>query len=173
MLPHLPAVYRAAYYLARTPQEAEDLTQETYLKAFRSFEQRRGENPKPWLFTILRHAYWDRCRRLRREPPTVDLDGCASAHVVPTVPSAEDRVLSNQFGDDVQAALRELPEDWRLLVLLADIEDLSYREIADVLQIPRGTVMSGLSRARRRLYDRLQGFAVRTGYLVADNPMRR
>lgn len=166
-LPHANTVYRTAYYLVGR-QEAEDLTQETFLKAYQAFDGFRGPDPKPWLFAILRHAYLDRCRRRSREPAIValDFDVSPGSRPEPCAPSAEERVLDGQLEDDVQSALWALPHDWRLVLLLADVEDLSYREIAEVMQIPIGTVMSRLCRARRRLREHLGDYARRVGYAV-------
>ena len=166
-LPHAAAIYRTALYLAGR-QEAEDLTQETYLKAFQAFDQLRGSNPKPWLFAILRHAYIDRCRKSLREVPSVPIDlnelseGRSDLHT----PSAEAQSLERHLDEDVQLALMQLPDDWRLLLLLVDVEDLTCREAAEVMQIPLGTVTSRLVRARRRLYGNLSEYARRAGYHV-------
>jgi RNA polymerase sigma-70 factor (ECF subfamily) len=167
MLPFAGSIYRTAYHLAGA-QEAEDLTQETFLKAYQSFEQFRGPDPKPWLFAILRHTYFDQCRRRRRELPVIAFDdyGLPQERCVPCVPSAEEQVLSGRLDGNVQVALSSLPDEWKLVVLLADVEDLSYREIADVMQIPIGTVMSRLSRARKRLYTLLGEHAGHIGYAV-------
>ena len=164
-LPHAEAVYRTAYYLVGG-QEAEDLTQETYLKAYQAFDQFRGPNAKAWLCAILRHAVVDRCRRRRHELPVVDLDLARPPRerLEPCAPSAEELVLDGQLDADVQSALRALPDEWRLVLLLADVEDLTYREIAEVTQVPIGTVMSRLCRARRRLRDHLGEYARRAGY---------
>jgi RNA polymerase sigma-70 factor (ECF subfamily) len=164
-LPHAEAVYRMAYYLVGS-QEAEDLTQETYLKAYQAFDQFRGPNAKPWLCAILRHAFLDRCRRQRHELKLVELEfGAPSGdRMEPCAPSAEEQVLDGQLDGDVQSALRALPDEWRLALLLAEVEDLTYREIAEVMHVPIGTVMSRLCRARRRLRDHLGEYARRVGY---------
>jgi RNA polymerase sigma-70 factor (ECF subfamily) len=166
-LPHAATVYRTAYYLVGG-QEAEDLTQETFLKAYQAFDQFRGPNPKPWLFAILRHAFVDQCRRRRHDLSVVALDGGAPSgdRLEPCAPSAEEQVLDGHVDGDVQSALRALPDEWRLVLLLADVEDLTYREIAAVMQIPIGTVMSRLCRARRRLHAQLSDYAQRVGYAV-------
>ena len=167
MLPHAEAVYRTAYYLVGG-QEAEDLTQETYLKAYQAFDQFRGPNAKAWLCAILRHAFLDHCRRRRHELPFVPLELGAPAgdRGEARAPSAEEQVLDGQLDGDVQSALRALPDEWRLVLLLADVEDLTYREIAEVTQVPIGTVMSRLCRARRRLRDHLGEYARRAGHAV-------
>jgi RNA polymerase sigma-70 factor (ECF subfamily) len=165
ILPHAEAVYRTAYHLAG-PQEAEDLTQETFLKAYQAFDQFRGPDPKPWLFAILRHVFVDQCRRRRHENPIVAIDETTPHRVRRELcgPSAEEQVLGGLMDGDVQEALCSLPSEWRLMLLLADVEDLSYKEIADVMQIPIGTVMSRLCRARKRLRAHLCDQARHAGY---------
>lgn len=159
-LPHAGALYRAAYHLTGVAADAEDLTQETYLRAFRAFGGFRGGNPKAWLFAILRHAFLDDCRRRRIAGPTEEIeaaDAAASANGAagPWLPSAEAEAVRDLPGEAVERALAALPLEWRLVVLLADVEDFSYREIAVVTGAPLGTVMSRLHRARRRLYEQL------------------
>ncbi len=161
-LPHADALYRTAFHLTRSAADAEDLTQETYLRAYRAFGGFQGTNPKAWLFTILRHAYVDAYRRQRREPIMIDIEdaeiygGQADFTAGPWAASAEAEALANLPGERVVAALETLPDAWRLTVLLADVEDFSYREIADVTGVPLGTVMSRLHRGRQRLYRHLE-----------------
>jgi RNA polymerase sigma-70 factor, ECF subfamily len=165
VLPHLESIYRTAYHLVGR-DEAEDLTQETYLRAWQSFDQFRGPNPAPWLFAILRNCFLDGCRRRQREPQTISLEPETFMDVC--APSAEQVTLDARLNGEVQSALMALPDEWRLILLLADIEDLTYREIAAVMQIPVGTVMSRICRARRRLYDCLADYARRNGYPVEE-----
>ena len=168
-LPHAPALYRTAYHLAGNAFEAEDLTQETFLRAFRAIGSFRGGDLRAWLFAILRHAFLDECRRRGRSPIVeYDVDERAETLAV-SVPSAEIEALRNMPNEEVERALKALPEDWRMIVMLADVEDFSYREIASAMEIPLGTVMSRLHRARKRLYDlmlatdRMDGQNVRSG----------
>jgi RNA polymerase sigma-70 factor (ECF subfamily) len=152
-LPHAPALYRTAYHLAGNAFEAEDLTQETYLRAFRGIGGFRGGDLRAWLFAILRHAFLDECRR-RGRSPIVEFDVDESTDTLAaSVPSAELEALRNMPNEEVERALAALPEDWRLIVMLADVEGFSYREIASAMEIPLGTVMSRLHRARKRLYE--------------------
>jgi RNA polymerase sigma-70 factor, ECF subfamily len=158
-LMHANALYRTAHYLTGNAFEAEDLTQETYLRAYRAFSGFRGENARAWLFAILRHAFLDECRR-RGRLVTVELDdgengALARADGGEWVPSAETEALRRLPSEAIERAFAELPAEWRLVVLLADVEDFAYREIADVIGIPIGTVMSRLHRARKRLQDAL------------------
>lgn len=160
-LEHAGALYRTAYHLAGNADEAEDLTQETYLRAYRGFAGFRGGDVRAWLFTILRHVFLDECRRHRRMPTIVSADDDAHAFTSPDAgtwaPSAEAEALRRLPSEAVERAFATLPPDWRLVVLLADVEELSYREIADIMEIPLGTVMSRLHRAHRRLQERLLG----------------
>lgn len=157
-LPHASALYRTAYHLSRHAAEAEDLTQETYLRAYRAFADFRGGDIRAWLFTILRHAFLDECRRRGRQP-IVEIesdDADALESMVATgslVPSAETEALRRLPSEEIERAIASLPEDWRMMILLADVEDFSYREIAETMNIPMGTVMSRLHRARKRLHD--------------------
>jgi RNA polymerase sigma-70 factor (ECF subfamily) len=158
-LVHAAALYRTAYHLTGNAAEAEDLTQETFLRAYRGFAGFRGGDMRAWLFTILRHAFLDECRRRQRMPVTESVDDDALAVSTPDShtwsPSAESEALRCLPSEAIDRAFATLPPDWRLVVLLADVEELSYREIADVLAIPIGTVMSRLYRARKRLQDQL------------------
>jgi RNA polymerase sigma-70 factor, ECF subfamily len=158
-LAHAGALFRTAYHLAGNRADAEDLTQETYLRAFRGFATFRGGDVRSWLFTILRHVFLDECRRQHRMPPIEPVDDDAHRFIVnragPWAPSAETEALRRMPSDAIERAFAALPPDWRLVVLLADVEDLSYREIAGIMEIPLGTVMSRLHRARRRLQEQL------------------
>lgn len=171
-LPYLNTIYRTAYYLTHTTAEAEDLTQETYLKAYRAFGNLRSQNVKAWLFAIVRNAYLDRYRRQQRCPVTLDIETLevSSNHqgqaTALWVDSAEEQFLADLPDETVQRALTGLPEEWRLVILLADVEDFSYQEIADITQVPIGTVMSRLHRGRKRLYEQLRSHAHTRGYIT-------
>lgn len=153
-LPHAAALYRTAYHLTTNAFEAEDLTQETYLRAYRAFDSYRGGNPRAWLFAILRHAFLDECRR-RGRSIEVDIDETGPERSGLWEPSAESEALRRLPSEAVERAFAALPPELRLMVLLADVEELSYREIAEVVGVPQGTVMSRLHRARKRLRERL------------------
>lgn len=152
-LPLQKDLYFAALALARREADALDLLQETMLKALRGFSSfTRGDNFKAWLFTILRHAYLDRCRHRRLEPVPLDPAGDAD----PPAPAAgAAQRLEDALPDDLLAALRSLTPSHQLLILLCDIEGLSYKQIAEVLGCPLGSVMSGLHNARSRLKKKL------------------
>jgi RNA polymerase sigma-70 factor (ECF subfamily) len=152
------ALYRTARRLARSPADAEDLVQDTYLKAFRAADQfRPGTNLKAWLLTILHNTARNRARDRSREP--VDVDSETIDRVGDAKGGAEDspeaRLLRDILEPDLQAAIDDLPEAFRQAVWLRDVEEMSYAEIASVLAIPVGTVMSRISRGRRMLFDRL------------------
>lgn len=159
-LASLDSLYRAALRLTRVPADAEDLVQETYLKAFRaaaSFEP--GTNLRAWLFTILHNTARNRARDRARDLVAVDSDvvdeatDFAPATGRPETP--ETLLLRDTLAPELQAAIDGLPEAFRQAVWLRDVEEFSYAEIAEMLQIPIGTVMSRISRGRRALYDAL------------------
>jgi RNA polymerase sigma-70 factor (ECF subfamily) len=155
-LPHAGALYRTAYHLSRNATEAEDLTQETFLRAYRAFGGFRGGNIRSWLFAILRNAFLDECRRRGRSLTTgIDVDDEVVATMGAWAPSAESEALRYLPSEAIDRAFADLPPEWRMVVLLADVEELSYREIAEVMGVPQGTVMSRLHRARKRLQEKL------------------
>jgi len=165
---HLDSLYRTALRLTGRPQDAEDLVQETYLRAWRSLHTYRpGTNPKAWLFRILHNAHIDRFRASSRTVPTVDeLEGQDPAFVVHETP--ETLVMSGLMDAEVRQALTEIPEVFRACLVLADLEGFSYQEIADILSIPRGTVMSRLFRGRRAMRRLLTRYGKERGYLKAS-----
>jgi len=161
-LGHVDSLYRTALRLTRSPADAEDLVQETYLKAFRaadSFEP--GTNLRAWLFTILHNSARNRFRDQAREALVVDSEATERASDVAAVAGAaesanpEALLLRETLGPELQAAIDGLPEVFRQAVWLRDVEEFSYADIARMLEIPVGTVMSRISRARRMLFERL------------------
>lgn len=165
---HLDALYRTAVRLTGRPQDAEDLVQETYLRAWRSLHTYRpGTNPKAWLFRILHNARIDQYRASTRTVQTVDeMEGQDPAFVVHETP--ESLVLEGVMDAEIRQALTRLPEAFRACLILADLEGFSYQEIADILAIPRGTVMSRLFRGRRAMRKALAGYGVEHGYVTAN-----
>ena len=150
-LPYLKRLYGTAYRMTGNPADAEDLVQETLLRAFRSFDRFvPGTNLRAWLFTILHHVRTDGLRRARRAPRTEELAGEG-----PAVPPPQEALASG--GEDLARAIAALPEAFRLAVVLRDVEELSYGEIAQVLQVPLGTVMSRIHRGRALLRAALTG----------------
>lgn len=168
-LAYLDGLYRAALRLSRVPADAEDLVQETYLKAFRaaqSFEP--GTNLRAWLFTILHNTARNRARDRARDPLAIDseaVDRAAAAPLHGAAETPETLLLRGTLSPDLQAAVDALPGTFRQAVWLRDVEEFSYAEIAGMLDVPVGTVMSRISRGRRMLFDRLketEGLAIST-----------
>ncbi|MFN8475599.1 MAG: sigma-70 family RNA polymerase sigma factor [Anaerolineae bacterium] len=152
-LPHIDALYRTARRLTGNAQSAEDLVQDTYLRAYDAFDRFDGRYPRAWLFTIMRHTYISQLRRASHArfvdmdtDPTMEEEWHGAA-----ADSVEDELLVGILPEELEVALAALPEAWRMALVLADVEELSYEEIAQVMECPVGTVMSRLYRARRRL----------------------
>jgi RNA polymerase sigma-70 factor (ECF subfamily) len=167
-LVHLDSLYRVALRLTGNSAEADDLVQETMLKAYRAWHQfQQGTNAKGWLLTILRHAFINEYRRRTRHPETVDVDAIEPFSVFEEVQDDDpqgtffDRIVD----DEVLKAIDQLPEQFREAVVLSDVEGLSYEEIARILEVPVGTVKSRLFRARRQLQHKLYDYAVGMGYI--------
>jgi RNA polymerase sigma-70 factor (ECF subfamily) len=162
-LSYVDSLYGTALRLTRRPADAEDLVQDTYLKAFRSSGQfKRGTNLKAWLFTILHNTFKNVLRHDGRNPVDVDSEVVEQAAGDAAQEPTPEQILTRATLDaDLQAALDDLPEAFRQAVWLRDVEELTYAEIAEVLDVPVGTVMSRISRGRRALYERLAGRRVR------------
>ena len=174
VLPILPNLYGAALRFTRNPQDAEDLVQETYLRAFRGFAGfQEGTNLRAWMYRILTNTFINIYRKKQREPVTVQDDDIEDWYLYDRLgsstveASAESEVLEKLPDEDVQRALEALPEGFRMAVLLADVEGFSYREIAQIMDIPIGTVMSRLHRGRKALQKALWE-TVRERGLVTD-----
>lgn len=157
VVPHLPMLVRLARRLVREPADAEDLVQETCLKACRSFHQFcPGSNAKAWLVTILMNACRDRARKVSRMPLALSFDEIAEfVQRRPPARTPEAMAMQSNLGHRVRLAIDDLPPEFRLVVLLADVEGLTYQEIADTVGCPMGTVMSRLHRGRRLLHTTL------------------
>jgi RNA polymerase sigma-70 factor (ECF subfamily) len=158
-LASIDGLYRTALRLARVPADAEDLVQDTYLKAFRAADRfERGTNLKAWLFTIL-HNTWRNARRdAGRDPVDIDSETVEQAQTPSeSQPTPEQLLMRQTLDADLQHALDELPDVFRQAVWLRDVEEFSYAEIAAMLGVPVGTVMSRISRGRSALYRRLAG----------------
>ncbi len=173
-LPLLPGMYSAAYRLTRNAADAEDLVQETFLRAYRGFHQfQEGTNLKAWLYRILTNTFINSYRKKQREPQTLPADEVEDWYLYSKMseeglePSAEATVLESLPDEDVQEALSSLPDQFRVAVLLADFEGFSYKEIAEITGVPIGTVMSRLHRGRKALERRLWE-VVRERGLVRD-----
>jgi RNA polymerase sigma-70 factor (ECF subfamily) len=174
-LEHIDALYRTALRMTRNESDAEDLVQEAYLRAFRSLHQfTEGTNLRAWLFRILTNTYINDYRRRQRRPTSSSLDDIEEFYlydhlidsgVQPTSERPEDIVMTKLSVSSVIDAIESLPEEFRQVVLLADVEGFAYREIAEIVDIPVGTVMSRLYRARRRLQRLLYDAAVESGII--------
>jgi RNA polymerase sigma-70 factor (ECF subfamily) len=173
-LPFLDQLYSAAMRMTRNPQDAEDLVQETFAKAYASFHQfRPGTNLKAWLYRILTNTFINSYRKKQREPqPSMSEDvedwqlARAESHTSSGLKSAEMEALERLPDSDVKDALSHLPEDFRLAVYLADVEGFPYKEIAEIMDTPIGTVMSRLHRGRRQLRAMLTDYARERGMKV-------
>jgi RNA polymerase sigma-70 factor (ECF subfamily) len=174
---YAPQLYSAALRMTRNSADAEDLVQETFLKAYRSFRTyEEGSNLRAWLYRILTNTFINTYRAKQRRPLETDLDDVedlylyrrlGSMETALAARSAEDTMFELFTDDEVKTALEDLPENFRLPVLLADVEGFSYKEIAEMLEIPIGTVMSRLHRGRKAMQKALFEFARARG-LVSD-----
>jgi RNA polymerase sigma-70 factor (ECF subfamily) len=169
----MPSLYTAALRMTRNPADAEDLVQETYLKAYRAFHTfQQGTNLKAWLYRILTNTFINSYRAKKRKPELTEIEDVEDLYLYHRLGgleaaaagrSAEDEVLDRFTDADVKAAIESLPENFRMAVLLADVEGFSYKEIAEILDIPIGTVMSRLHRGRRALQKALFEFGMERG----------
>lgn len=185
-MPHMSSLYSGALRMTRNPADAEDLVQETYLKAYRGFGGfQEGTNLKAWLYRILTNTFINTYRAKKRRPDESELDEVEDLYLYRRLGgleaaeagrSAEDELLDHVTDTEVKEALESLPEQFRVAVLLADVEGFSYKEIAEILDIPIGTVMSRLHRGRKGLQKRLYEYAVERGLVslegdaVAESP---
>ena len=167
-LVHLDALHRVALRLTGNASDADDLVQETMLKAYRSWHQyQQGTNAKGWLLTILRHAFINEYRRRTRHPESVDLDAIEPFAVFDDLQddNPQTQFFDQIVDDEVLRAIDALPEQFREAVVLSDVEGMSYEEVARILEVPIGTVKSRLFRARRLLQAKLYEYAVGQGYI--------
>lgn len=173
VMSHAPQLWSAALRMTRNRADAEDLLQETFLKAWRSshtFE--RGTNLRAWLFRIMTNTFINRWNAAKRRPMETDIEDVEDLYLYRRLgtldpsaldSSAEDQMLALFTADEVKAALEDLPEAFRLPVLLADVDGFSYKEIAEMLDVPVGTVMSRLHRGRKAMQKRLYAYATERG----------
>jgi RNA polymerase sigma-70 factor (ECF subfamily) len=176
---YAPQLYSAALRMTRRPADAEDLVQETFLKAYRSFGTfEEGSNLRAWLYRILTNTYINMYRAKQRRPQESDLADVEDLYLYRRIGaieaaassrSAEDQLFDLFTDDEVKDALESLPENFRLPVLLADVQGFSYKEIAEMLDIPIGTVMSRLHRGRKAMQRALVEFARERGLLDEDD----
>jgi len=169
-MPHIDSMYNFAYKLTYDEEEAKDLVQDTYLKAFRfisSFEQ--GTNAKAWLFRILKNSFINDYRKKSKEPAKVDYQDVETFYNSDTTDQdhtidLRSETMQNRIGDEVTNALNSLGVDFRIVIILCDLEGFTYEEMAKILDIPIGTVRSRLHRARNLLKEKLRHYAVSLGY---------
>ena len=177
VVPHKAILYNFALRTTGNADDAKDLLQETFMKAFRFWDKyEKGTNVRAWLFRIMKNSYINRYRKETREPGMVDYEDIENFYDSIRDESTDSndlqrRMYSNMLGDEVTEALQSLPGDFRTVVILADIEGLSYEEIADFLNCPVGTVRSRLHRGRKMLQDKLHDYAHDLGILTDDDIM--
>jgi len=172
-MPHMQALYSAALRMTRNPADAEDLVQETFLKAYRAFDRYEdGTNIRAWLYKILTNTFINSYRAAKRRPEKADVEDVEDLYLYHRIGdlqasgagrSAEDEVFEHFTDDEVKKAIESLPEAFRIAVLLADVEGFSYKEIAEITDVPIGTVMSRIHRGRKALQKALHDFAVGRG----------
>ena len=175
---YAPQLYSAAMRMTRNPSDAEDLVQEAYLKAYRAYESfEAGTNLRAWLFRILTNTFINTYRAKQRRPQETDFGELEDLYLYKRIGgldqgsrSAEDQLFDLFTDEEVKSALEDLPENFRLPVLLADVEDFSYKEIAEILDIPIGTVMSRLHRGRKAMQKRLVDYAEARGLVRRPGP---
>lgn len=169
-LPHMDALYNFAFHLTLNEDDANDLVQETFLKAYRFIDSyQQGTNAKAWLFKILKNGFINEYRRKTKQPARVEFDDIVSFHDTEDDGRVEyldlrQELFQGMLGDEVTRALNELPVDFKTIILLCDIEEFSYEEIAKIIDIPIGTVRSRLHRARNILKEKLREYAQKEGY---------
>lgn len=170
IIPHLDAMYNFALRLTSDPSDAEDLVQDTIVKAFRFFSSyEKGTNAKAWLFRILKNSYINNYRKKSKQPNQVDYDEVSTFYETiraerTDTSDLEDKMFRDLIDDDISQALEELPEDFRTVVLLCDVEGFTYEEIANMLDVPIGTIRSRLHRGRNLLKAQLREYAEKRGY---------
>lgn len=177
-IPHLDALYGTALRLTKSEEDAEDLIQETMLKAYRYFDKyEKGTNCKAWLFKIMTNTFINRYRKLQKRKEFLVDDDFRPLQERAVAPErtpfddnyeTQEQLFYKMFGDEVKSALEEIPVDFRMVVLLADLQDFAYKEIAEIMDCPIGTVMSRLYRGRRMLQARLADYASAQGYISGE-----
>ena len=175
---YMPSLYSAALRMTRNPSDAEDLVQETYLKAYRAYAGfQEGTYLKAWLYKILTNTFINTYRSKRRRPEESDIDDIEDLYLYRHLGanetarsgrSAEEEVLEHITDDEVKTAIESLPDAFRIAVILADVEGFSYKEIADITEVPIGTVMSRLHRGRKALQKALAEYGLQRGLVQAQ-----
>lgn len=183
LLPFADSLYSTALRLALNPQDAEDLVQETYMKAFKYFDKfKPGTNIKAWLFKILKNTFINFYRKRKKIPHQVELMeledkledfALSEVHDIKILEAEVEEDNLSEVDDNVRKALEGLPEEYRKVIIMADIEGRSYKEIAKILKLPIGTVMSRLYRGRKSLEEALLSYASKYGYIKGRKPKKQ
>ncbi len=174
-IPHMDILYNYALRMTGNSDDAHDLVQETYLKAFRFWDKyEKGTNIRAWLFRIMKNSYINRYRKESKKPETIDYEDIANfyntiRHQSTDQNDLQEKIFGGLLEDDVARALESLPEDFRTVVILSDIEGLSYDEISEFVDCPIGTVRSRLHRGRKMLQTKLFNYAKKYGYVTAKS----
>ena len=179
-IPFLDSLYNMAYRLTRNAEDAQDLVQETYLKAYKHYEKfQKGTNLKAWLFRIMKNTFINNYRKKQTQPPQSafsdiedSFETMVSVEAGKAIKDPEPVILDDVMDEDVQSALDSLREDYRMVILLVDLEGFSYKETAEILDVPVGTVMSRLYRGRRQLEKTLLEYARNHGYMRDGSPSK-
>lgn len=171
-MPHMDALYRTALRMTKNQSDAEDLVQETMVKAYRFWDKfEPGSNCRAWLFKIMTNIFINEYRSKSRTPVSVNMDDIDDNFLYGQLAASspdknpEEMLFAKIFDDDVKKAIEELPDDFRLVVVLSFLEDFSYQEIADIVDLQLGTVKSRLHRGRKLLQKKLYDYAVKNGYI--------
>ena len=174
-MPFVDSLYNTAYRMARNAEDAEDLVQETYLKAYKYYDKfEEGTNLKAWLFRIMKNSFINGYRKRQSQPPESafseieDLFEAQLSDEAGQIKNPEEELLESVLNEDIQKALDSLRDDYRMVILLVDLEGFSYKEAAEILEVPVGTVMSRLYRGRRMLEKVLLSYARTHGYVRGE-----
>jgi RNA polymerase sigma-70 factor (ECF subfamily) len=179
-MPFVDSLYNTAFRMTRNSEDAQDLVQETYFKAYRHYDKfQEGTNFKAWLFKILKNSFINNYRKKQSRPLQTDFaeiedvfENRLSDEAPRKIKSPEEEFLKDVLDEDVQKAMDELPVDYRMAIVLADLEGFSYKEIAEILEVPLGTVMSRLYRGRKLLEHTMLEYAREHGYLRSGSPAK-